>query len=320
MPKVRVVATDVDGTLQNNAHEVPEANKVVARKCTAASIPVVLCTGKVPGPWSERMLSDLKLDAYSVYYNGGLILDPNGDTFYEAVLARRVVDEVLAALEALSGRVTIIAYSIAGLDHKYQQFTNEGPDESVVVEWIAGAGEHPPIKIEMSPNGTPGSMRSFVNKHELPVSKVFVSTRTAPSSTRYEPGPTDWVDYDKTLSTMQQVAGDRAVCLEQRRHTLKGLDGISTIELMPPGQDKSNALEMVLEQLDVPPSAMMALGDGSNDIGMLTLAGTSVAMQNGVAQVKECATYVSEKSNDEAGWAQAVEQLVLRDLPSSAAL
>ena len=84
---------------------------------------------------------------------------------------------------------------------------------------------------------------------------------------------------------MQQIAGDRAVCLEQRRHTLKGLDGISTIELMPPGQDKSSALKMVLEQLDLPPSAMMALGDGMNDVGILRLVGTSLAMQNVVPQL-----------------------------------
>jgi hydroxymethylpyrimidine pyrophosphatase-like HAD family hydrolase len=318
--QVRIVATDVDGTFQNTAHEVPEANKAVARRCTAESIPVVLCTGKVPGPWSERMMSDLKLDTYAVFYNGGLILDQDGDTFYEAVLNREVVDGVLAALEAMGQRVTIIVYSIAGLDHKYQQFTNEGPDESVVVEWIAGAGEHPPVKIDVSADGTPGSMRSFVAKHALPVSKVFVSTRTAPSSTKHEPGPTDWANYDDVVSTMQQIAGDRAVCLEQRRHTLKGLDGISTIELMPPGQDKSSALKLVLEQLDLPASAMMALGDGMNDIGMLSLAGTSVAMQNGVPQLKDCATYVSEKSNDEGGWAQVVERLALGGPPSSPAL
>jgi hydroxymethylpyrimidine pyrophosphatase-like HAD family hydrolase len=311
-PPVRLVATDVDGTFQNNAHEVPEANKDVARKCTAASIPVVLCTGKVPGPWSERMLAELSLDTYSIYYNGGLIIDRDGATFYEAVLPDAVVDGVLGALESMDRRVTIIVYSIAGRDHKYQQFTNEGPDESVVVEWIAGAGEHPPVKIEPSADGMPGSMQSFVRAHALPVSKVFVSTRAAPSSTKVEPGPTNWADYDQLLATMQQTAGDSAVCLEQRRHTLPGLDGISTIELMPPGQDKSSALKRVLEVLDLPPSALMTLGDGMNDLGMLQLAGTSVAMANAVPQAKEVAGHVSEKTNDEAGWAEIVEQLALR--------
>ena len=80
MPTVRVVATDVDGTFQNNAHEVPEANKAAARRCTAAGVPVVLCTGKVPGPWSERMMSELQLGTYAIFYNGGLIVDKDGAT------------------------------------------------------------------------------------------------------------------------------------------------------------------------------------------------------------------------------------------------
>ena len=101
---------------------------------------------------------------------------------------------------------------------------------------------------------------------------------------------------------------------------------------MPPGQDKGAALEMVLEKLGLPASSMVALGDGLNDLGMLRLAGTSIAMQNAVDAAKDVAGLVSEKSNDvraplvwrcsgsvpdlaclllpqEAGWAHVLEQL-----------
>ena len=67
---------------------------------------------------------------------------------------------------------------------------------------------------------------------------------------------------------------------------------------MPPGQDKGAALEMVLEKLGLPASSMVALGDGLNDLGMLRLAGTSIAMQNAVDAAKDVAGLVSEKSND----------------------
>ena len=43
---------------------------------------------------------------------------------------------------------------------------------------------------------------------------------------------------------------------------------------------------------------MVALGDGLNDLGMLRLAGTSIAMQNAVDAAKDVAGMVSEKSND----------------------
>ena len=105
---------------------------------------------------------------------------------------------------------------------------------------------------------------------------------------------------------------------------------------MPPGQDKGAALELVLQKLGLPASSMVALGDGLNDLGMLRLAGTSIAMQNAVDAAKDVAGMVSEKSNDvrapftlalallrsgsvpdlarlllpqEAGWAHVLEQL-----------
>ena len=67
---------------------------------------------------------------------------------------------------------------------------------------------------------------------------------------------------------------------------------------MPPGQDKGAALELVLQKLGLPASSMVALGDGLNDLGMLRLAGTSIAMQNAVDAAKDVAGMVSEKSND----------------------
>ena len=89
---VRVVATDVDGTLFNDNHEVSAANADVARAIVAANVPLVLCTGKVPGPWSERTVEGLGLrSCYAVYNNGGLIVGPGGEVVYEAALDATLV-------------------------------------------------------------------------------------------------------------------------------------------------------------------------------------------------------------------------------------
>ena len=85
----------------------------------------VVCTGKIPGPWFDGLRDSLQLSPYSVFNNGGLILDSNFETIYEAVLERKLVSGVLAACEQLSGKLTMIAISIPGLDHKYQMFTND---------------------------------------------------------------------------------------------------------------------------------------------------------------------------------------------------
>ncbi|HEU0059773.1 MAG TPA: HAD hydrolase family protein, partial [Hyphomicrobiaceae bacterium] len=52
------------------------------------------------------------------------------------------------------------------------------------------------------------------------------------------------------------------------------------------------------------------LGDGSNDLPMFAVAGLSIAMGNAGDEVKARADLVTA-ANDEEGFAQAVEQLIL---------
>ena len=51
------------------------------------------------------------------------------------------------------------------------------------------------------------------------------------------------------------------------------------------------------------------MGDNYNDLGMLRLAGTSVAMGNAPEDIKAVASYVT-RTNNEDGVAYALEELV----------
>eukprot|EP01047_Picozoa_sp_COSAG01_P059322 COSAG01_NODE_7105_length_3352_cov_3.350753_3_plen_95_part_00 len=48
-----------------------------------------------------------------------------------------------------------------------------------------------------------------------------------------EPGPTNWVEYQQLLASVTASVAGRAYVLEQKTHTLPGLFGCSTLELMP---------------------------------------------------------------------------------------
>ena len=55
---------------------------------------------------------------------------------------------------------------------------------------------------------------------------------------------------------------------------------------------------------------IIAVGDDFNDIGMLKLCGTGVAMKNAIPQVKEVADYET-LSNNEDGVAKYIEENIL---------
>jgi hydroxymethylpyrimidine pyrophosphatase-like HAD family hydrolase len=62
--------------------------------------------------------------------------------------------------------------------------------------------------------------------------------------------------------------------------------------------------------MDLPAASLMAVGDGSNDLEMVTHAGLGVAMGNAVAAVKDAADVVVA-SNDEGGIVEAFERYLL---------
>lgn len=81
------------------------------------------------------------------------------------------------------------------------------------------------------------------------------------------------------------------------------------LEITAAGVDKAGALAQLLELLDIPPSAVAAIGDGLNDLGMFDLVGVSVAMGNASEPVKAAATWTTE-SNTADGAALAIDRLL----------
>lgn len=80
------------------------------------------------------------------------------------------------------------------------------------------------------------------------------------------------------------------------------------LELVPMGIDKAQSLSVLLDKLGLTREAMVAMGDGYNDLSMIKFAGMGVAMANAQEPVKQAAEYIT-LSNDEDGVAAAVEEL-----------
>ncbi|KAK3259125.1 hypothetical protein CYMTET_31866 [Cymbomonas tetramitiformis] len=96
---------------------------------------------------------------------------------------------------------------------------------------------------------------------------------------------------------------------EGRGSLVTALPGM--LEVLPLGASKATALTELLRHLKVPPERVLALGDGENDIEMLQMAGVGVAMGNAVQATRNVAA-VTTASNNEDGWAQAIEKYVLQ--------
>ncbi|MEV6287869.1 HAD family hydrolase [Kribbella sp. NPDC051770] len=85
-----------------------------------------------------------------------------------------------------------------------------------------------------------------------------------------------------------------------------GLHGVSYfvgwtawLDIAPEGVDKSTGLKVALAQLGAEASGLVAIGDGRNDIEMLTYAGLGVAMGAAPDEVKAAADEVTKSVQDD---------------------
>jgi Cof subfamily protein (haloacid dehalogenase superfamily) len=87
---------------------------------------------------------------------------------------------------------------------------------------------------------------------------------------------------------------------------------MENLEFMPIGVNKATALARIADELRIKPEAVLAFGDGENDVAMLRWAGLGVAMSNGNAVAKAAAKLVPPEGPAESDFARAVELVFQR--------
>jgi len=87
-------------------------------------------------------------------------------------------------------------------------------------------------------------------------------------------------------------------------------DSASGIEIMERNTNKGLAVSKVCQLLNIPMSAVMAVGNEGNDLQMVCNAGLGIAMGNAYDELKKCAKAVA-KTNDQLGVAQVLREYIL---------
>lgn len=83
------------------------------------------------------------------------------------------------------------------------------------------------------------------------------------------------------------------------------------IEVMPKNVSKGNAVTELAQRLGLHMDQVMAIGDQGNDLSMIKVAGTGVAMGNAIDDIKNNAQFITA-TNNESGVAEAIKKFVLK--------
>ena len=158
-------------------------------------------------------------------------------------------------------------------------------------EWLIANPEGAHVAHETRTTQTPPTVvPAFTDAHFAAVGKIV--------------GPSD--DYDRlaqvTTLLQERLAGGANVGRSQAYYC----------DVVPPGINKGRLIALLAARLGVPREEILVLGDMENDLEMFRMAGFAVAMGNAADAVKQAAQAVT-LSNDEDGFAAAIERYVLSD-------
>lgn len=84
----------------------------------------------------------------------------------------------------------------------------------------------------------------------------------------------------------------------------------AVLEVVPKGVQKTMAVSVVAESMQIKQKDIIAFGDEHNDVELLDYEGWGVAMKNGTEQVKSVANDITDKTNDEDGMVEYLEDLL----------
>lgn len=273
MKNIRLVASDLDGTLLNHKKEITPRLFDALEKLNALGIFFVPSTGR-PFGTVPQAIKELPFLRYVITSNGAAIYDAaEKKNIIENHLTPDAVDAVIAIAKDLP---VITEYFIDGK------------------AYIAQA-----IYDDLSPFDLTESHTAYIKNSRIPV----VDFWTGMQKNHAVLENINLVFCDMAL---RQETWDRLKATGLASITAATTKNIEITSLFA---TKAKALEKLCALLGLERENVLALGDGDNDLPMIQFAGIGVAMANGEEHIKQAADLIADDCND-FGAAKILEKII----------
>jgi hydroxymethylpyrimidine pyrophosphatase-like HAD family hydrolase len=280
--RIRLVATDLDGTLLDSHGCITPRTHAVLRRLADAGVTLALATGR---RWTGGSIAAAKMDFSGplIHMDGAVIRSyPDGSVLHLRSLDRGFAQRAVNAMFAY-GIQPIVQYS--HVNDEYLHVAEEAPNPQWTATYLPAF--HQQIRF-----------RPVTQLCDVSVDPIRL-VALAP------------------LSVLRRVAVDVGARGCGRQLLLDGNFGTAELSLFDSMVSKGNALTVLARSLGIPLEETMAVGDGPNDITMLRAAGVGIAMGQSPRRVRAVADALTS-SNDEDGLARALERYVFGQSSSEA--
>lgn len=267
----KLLVLDIDGTLVGRNGTISPEDRQALNQTMEQGIKVSLCTGRAI-PSCGGIISKLGLNGYHMFCDGAVIYSPaRQEELYAKPLDKDVVRRAVEFVR--SNGIIIDLYST-------REYFVEKESWSAVVH--------------RDFFGIPLTMSDFseIWKRERLIKAGMVATNP------------------HEVSKAQHFHNEFRDNLNFSWVTSPTYPGVDFINMLAPGVSKGSALEQMAFHMGIDMSQVIAIGDGNNDIPLITTAGLGIAMGNATPEVKAVADYVTQDV-EQGGVAAAIKKFLL---------
>ena len=260
---IKLIATDLDGTLLNSNMEISETNLKALKRCVDLGIHIVVATGRslysIPQP-----VRDIQGLEFLICANGAKVHDNLTEELYYA----KYIDA-----DALR--------SIGGIFE----------DDGIICEIFWDGKPYVSKKLYDEPEkyGVPEYFKAYFKRSRTPIEKFSEFAFEHIEEIENINFLFDNLEMKQRIT--DYLAGKN--CFELTSSFP------FNIEIGGVGVSKAAALDFICKKLDIMPNEVMSFGDNANDCEMIKYAGVGVAMENAVSSVKEASVFVTLDRDDD---------------------
>lgn len=284
---IKLIATDMDGTLLNSRHVISNKNLEAIKWINKKNIDFVIATGR---SYYEAIkpLKEANLKADLICFNGGIVYDKEGNVLNIEKIQEKEALFVISILKKLD-----ITYYLYTKNCTYTE--NVNTDVKVFFDLILEQGATPDLEEiikdtkEKIKNGflvEVENMLEYINIKENPLIKIIA-----------------------LCTDTKKLEEARKLLSENEEITITS-SGKRNLEILNKNATKGIALKNLLKEKKISLDETMTIGDNLNDLSMIKIAKYSVAMKNANQTLKDNAKYITQNNNDNSGVGEIIIKLV----------
>jgi Cof subfamily protein (haloacid dehalogenase superfamily) len=273
---IRLLATDIDGTLLNPQFQISEGDLAALRQAHAAGMEIVLVTGR-RHTFALPIAQQLGFDLWLISSNGAVTRSLSGETFHRDLMPAETCRQLCQAMIDFRGN-TVLTFDkeIKGA------IVLEHLDEigASIRRWLEKNMEFIQFVVPIE--------RALVSD---PVQAMFCGTMARMSL---------------ALEALKGTGLMHKITVLRTEYPVRDL---SMIDVLNRGCSKGHALERWARHRGFHRDEVMAVGDNHNDVEMLEFAGHPVIMGNACEELRARGWRVT-LGNEACGVAAALEEVM----------